>query len=168
MSEEIWMPGDKTELLAGIAREWTALLNVIEKLDAAQMTSPDAGGWSPKDNLAHLSAWMRFMLDHHLGGKPAHEAMGIDAVTFERLDEDGVNAVIFERNRTRPDQDVLDELKRTYAEVVSALERISFNDLLHQRFPDDPEKRPVLVWVLGNTSEHFVEHHQAIEAAIKK
>jgi hypothetical protein len=28
---------------------------------------------------------------------------------------------------------------------------------------DDPEKRPVISWVIGNTSEHFLEHRKVIE-----
>ena len=52
------------------------------------MTTPDSGGWSPKDNLAHLSAWMQYMRGCYLEKKPAYEAMGIERAKYEKLDED--------------------------------------------------------------------------------
>jgi len=39
--------------------------------------------------------------------------------------------------------------------------------LLKARHADDPEKRPVLMWVLGDTTEHFLEHRKTIEKTIK-
>jgi hypothetical protein len=34
------------------------------------------------------------------------------------------------------------------------------------RYVDDPDKQPLLNWVLGNTSEHFAEHRENIEKAL--
>jgi len=53
------------------------------------------------------------MLLHYLQGRPPHEAMQIDAATLERLDENGINAVLFERNRNRPVADILDSLRHS-------------------------------------------------------
>ncbi len=156
------LPKNTVELLSQIEHEWKELLTVVEKLTPAQMTSPDEGGWTPKDNLAHLAAWMRFMLDSYLHKKPAHEAMGIDAATYASLDEDEVNAVLFERNRSRPAAEVLAGLKRAYADVVKTLREMPFADLMKPLHDNDPEKRPVITWVLWNTSEHFLEHRQTI------
>jgi hypothetical protein len=30
------------------------------------------------------------------------------------------------------------------------------------------EKRPILLWVLGDTTEHFLEHRETIEKGLKK
>jgi hypothetical protein len=121
------------------------------------------GEWSIKDNLAHLAAWERFMRLHYLGGQPAHEAMGIEQATFQRLDEDGINAVLHERNRQRPPAEVLAELLQTHRETLAALEGMSYAELMRQRFPDDPQARPVVAWVIGNTYEHYREHRAIIE-----
>ena len=67
MSEvDQWVPGNKSELLYVIEREWNLLMDVISKLNETQMTTPDDGGWSPKDNLAHLGEWMNIMLGYHI------------------------------------------------------------------------------------------------------
>lgn len=157
------LPQTTMDLLSKIEAEWSALMLVIDKLTPTQMITPDSGGWSPKDNLAHLAVWMNFMLESHLDKKPAHEAMGMDSQAYKQLDETGINAVLFERNRARTVSDVLEDLKRTYAKVITKLRDMPFTDLMKPRRENDPEKQPVILWVLGDTSEHFTEHRAVIE-----
>jgi hypothetical protein len=153
--------------MAEIDREWTALMQVIGRLTPQQMVAPDPGGWSPKDNLIHLATWMNFMLKSYLGGQPAHAAMGIDTKTFNGLEEDDINAIIFERNRDRSADDVLSELKNAYTETVKTLSDIRFENLMKPLRRDDPLQRPVIDWVVGNTSAHFAEHREYIERALR-
>lgn len=151
------------DLLARIEAEWSALLAVVEALSSEQMTTPDAGGWSPKDNLAHLAAWEQWLLRYHLGSEPAHQVLQLDEATFARLDETSINALLYERNRERSAGSILSELKDTHSKVLATLERMPFDDLLAARYADDPQHRPVLDWVIGNTYEHIQEHRQTIE-----
>ncbi len=123
-------PQSTGELLGAIEQEWNELMRVVDRLTPKQMTSPDAGGWSPKDNLAHLAAWMRYMKDAYLYKRPAHEAMDIEEGKLRGLDENGINAVLFERNRNRTASDVLEGLKSAYAEVVQTLKGYPFADLM--------------------------------------
>ena len=157
------LPQNMSELLSEIDQEWQELQKAIKKITPEQMTSPDPGGWSPKDNLAHLAAWMHFMREAHLNKKPAHEVLEMDAATLAGLDEDGENAILFERNRKRTTAEVLAWLDSTYAKVMETLKKTPFADLMKPIRDNDPEKRPVIMSVLGNTSEHFVEHRRTIE-----
>ena len=111
------LPQNKTDLLAIIGVEWRKLLKVVDQLTPEQMITPDSGGWSPKDNLAHLADWMNIMRECYLGKKPVHEVMEMDSETYGHLDEDGENAVLFERSRDRTVSDVIEGLKRSYGEV---------------------------------------------------
>ena len=160
------LPNNLDELLKEIEREWNALMQVVDRLTPDQMTTPDSGGWSPKDNLGHLSAWMHFMLESELGGVPAHIALGIDEQKLKGLNEDEENAILFERNRKRSTDEVLNELKSTHDETIKTLKAMGFLNLMKQFKSDDPQKRPVIEWVLGNTSEHFAEHRVYIERAL--
>ena len=162
MSER-WYPKDKEDLMLAIDREWIALMRLVESLTAEQMTTPDAGGWSPKDNLAHLSTWMNYMCRADLGGEPSHIVLGIDEQKLKKLDEDGENAVIFERNRKRTTDDVLNELRVTYSETIKTLNNTSFSNLM-KPLNDDLSKPSTLESVLGNTSEHFAEHRVYLSA----
>ena len=164
MSDEQWVPGSKSELMSAIEREWGLLMDVAAKLEKAnKMTTPDEGGWSPKDNLAHLAEWMNVMMGYHMDRRPSHEVLGVSEEVTKGWDMEVINPVLFERNRDRPTTDVLDGLKQVYAKLIKKLEALSFEDLLKPRHADDPEKRPLLMWVLGDTTEHFEEHRATIE-----
>lgn len=164
MSDEQWVPGDKAELMAAIKREWKSLMDVVAKLEKKQrMTAPDAGGWSPKDNLAHLAEWMNTLMGHHMDKRPAHEVMMISEEVTKGWDMEVINPVLFARNKDRSLADVMDDLEMTYERLIAKLDAMSFDDLLKPYDASDPEKRPLLLWVLGDTTEHFAEHRETME-----
>jgi hypothetical protein len=165
---EATLPKNTAELLDDIDREWTALMRVVDQLTPEQMIMPDAGGWSPKDNLAHLTEWMKILLGYHMDKRPAHEVVGLAPEVTRDWDMDKMNGLMFERNRRRPPGEVLGELKQVYAEVVARLKATPFDELMEPRHADDPEKQPLLNWVLGNTTGHFSEHRENIEKILKK
>ena len=154
--------------MASIEHEWKLLLDVAEKLTDEQMTTPDSGGWSPKDNLAHLTEWMNILMGYHMDRRPAHDVMGVAEEVTKDWDMDVINPVLFERNRNRQHGEVLDGLKQAYASLIAKLEAMSLEELLKPRHANDPEKRPLLLWVLGDTTEHFLEHRETIERGIKE
>jgi hypothetical protein len=78
-----------------------------------------------------------------------------------------MNKIFFERNRNRSRDDVVDELKLLYSEVVGRLESVPFEELLKPRYPDQPERGPLLAWILGDTSEHFAEHRANMEKVVQ-
>lgn len=162
MTEE-WIPENKNELMSVIRREWGLLMDVVARLDEKQMMTSDAGGWSPKDNLAHLSEWMKSLMGYHMDRRPAHEVMELPEEITRGWDMEIINPELFERNKNRPTKEVLDELRKTYDALIAKLESMSFDELMKPRHADDPEKRPLLLWVIGDTSDHFAEHRATIE-----
>jgi hypothetical protein len=156
-------PRDMTDLLSRIQSEWTALMAAVDKLTPEQMVTPDAGGWSPKDNLAHVQAWEQGMLNNYLRGKPFHLAMGLDKAHADSLDETGINEILFERNKDRSSQDVIAGANQTHATMVKELGSMAFERLMQPAFPDDPDRRPRILWVIGNTYDHYEEHRRIIE-----
>ena len=162
--EEEWVPGSKHELMAVITREWRRLMDVVLKLEeAGKMTTPDEGGWSPKDNLAHIAEWMNVMMGYHIDRRPPHEVLGVSEDVVKDWDVEAVNVIMFDRNKDRAIGDVLAGVKQKYEEMVKKLDAMPFEDLLVPRHADDPEKRPLLMWVIGDTSDHFAEHRATIE-----
>jgi hypothetical protein len=166
MSER-WYPKNKEELMLAIDRERTALWNLVRQLNEAQISTPDSGGWAPKDNVAHLSAWIRSFMGYHLDHLPWHEVLKVDKELTDKADFDGINDVLYQRKRKLPVSDVLAEFQEVCMELYSKLNKLSFEDLMKPRFPDDPEKRPLMNWVLSNTTEHFAEHRGYIERAVQ-
>lgn len=168
MATEEWIPGNKNELMSAIRREWKMLMDTVEKLsEADKMTTRDEGGWSPKDNLAHLSEWMNTMMGYHMDKRPRHEVMRLSEDVTKDWDMEVINPVLYERNKDRSTEDVLEELKSTYDTLIAKLDATAFEDLMKPRHADDPEKRPLLMWVLGDTTDHFAEHRETIEKLLK-
>ncbi len=159
-------PKNTAELLRRIEEQWQALMQLVDRLTPQQMTRPDAGGWSPKDNLAHLASWMSYMQRAYVHQMPAAEAMGIEPAKWKQLDETGINAVLLERNRDLPAAQVLETLRSTYAGAVADLRTVPFEDL--QRVVRQGSDGPITVLdlVLGNTADHFVEHGKNIEKGL--
>jgi len=162
--DEEWVPGSKHELMSVIEREWDRLMDVVSRLEkAGKLTTPDLGGWTPKDNLAHIADWMNAMMGHHMDQRPSHEVLGVSEDVVKGWDMEIINPVLFERNKDRSVDDVMAWLKEVYAQMLKKLDAMTFDELLAPRHIDDPEKRPLLMWVVGDTSDHFAEHRATIE-----
>jgi hypothetical protein len=159
-------PQSTRELVAAIEGEWNELWGAVNRLTLEQMNTPDAGGWSPKDNLAHLTVWMRILMSHYIDGRPADAVLGVPIEVTRDWDADVINRAMFERNRDRSLDDVTQELKQVYAALIDRLNSVPFEQLLLPRFSDEPERGPLLDWVLGNTAAHFAEHRAVIEKAL--
>ena len=128
----------------------------------------DPAGWSAKDHLAHVVEWMKSFIGVHLEGQPWHAALGVDKQLTDNFgsDYDPINNVLFERNRFKPRQEVMDDFTQACSRLYTKLNAMSFEEMMKARFPDEPEKRPVMNWILGNTTEHFVDHREYIEKIV--
>jgi uncharacterized protein (TIGR03083 family) len=120
-----------------------------------------AGGWSVKDVLAHI-AWG----DREAAG--VAEAGALVGSELWELSEDERNATVVEGSRSRTLDDVLGEYRAAYDAYVSAIGRLSDEDL------NDPECFPGLVaripgwrpWRVMYDPGHYDDHGRAIEAAL--
>jgi hypothetical protein len=161
------LPKSKAELMSEIEREWSALMEVVAELSPEQMHTPDEGGWSPKDNLVHITEWMNILLGYYFDHRPSYEVIGVDPAVTADWDFQVMNAVMFERDRGQSVAQVLDELKAMYAKVHNRLEATTFENLMKPIFEDDPTQRLLIIGVIGNTSEHFAEHRETISKILK-
>jgi uncharacterized damage-inducible protein DinB len=163
-------PQDTRALLARIADGWVVLRQRIEPLSLARLTTPGPdGGWSVKDHLAHLATW-EGMLVALLSGEPIHTAFGISRAEYDALEStDALNAIIAEQNSEKPLEEVLRWSEETHAQLVAMIGTLSSDDLSKPITffqPDDPDERPVLRKIIGDTYEHYAEHLPWIEAIL--
>jgi hypothetical protein len=158
------LPTGKEELISRINRDWSALLETVEKLSHDQMIKVGPGDWSTKDILAHISFWERYLLFHHLQGKPSYEVMRIDKGLIEQFDENRINALFFERSRHNSVSYTLEDLHQTHAELLVGLESVAFETLEKPGEYDDRTKLPLIQSVLANTCDHYREHLETIHS----
>jgi hypothetical protein len=160
-------------LLADIERTWTALNQALESFSEAQMTAlRDPEGWSVKDHLIHLEAWERSVV-FFLQGKPRHEGLGVDQAVYLTRDMDRINAVVQKQRRELPLADALAQMRSTHGQLLKLLEPLSDADLqrtYRHYLPDEPgegEGPTALRVIVSNTSEHYTEHLEWIEALVQ-
>lgn len=162
------LPRNKAELLRRIHAERAALEAVVNPLSDGQMTASGSEGWSVKDHLAHIVAWEQILVHAHLGARSFAEAARMDAATAQATAtmtaETGINDWFYERDKDRLLANVLQNFHRSHREVLAALDKLEYADLIQLRDPSDPNTDPRLAYVVGDTYEHYKEHRQIIQA----
>ena len=161
-------PPSVKEVIDRIEEEWEALQQALFPFSEAQMTEPGAGGWSVKDELAHLAAWARG-LAALVRKQPRYPPMGLPAgfaphtAGIERMNE-----IIYENNRDRPLAAVLEELRTAHEDALAAVANLSDEDLVRPYDDYQPQDNrpdghtPVLWRIAGNTFGHYAEHRETI------
>jgi DinB superfamily len=179
-------PKTTADVLSRVDRAWASLEGTVGRLSPTQLTElRDPAGWAVKDDLMHVAAWEDAFVAR-LEGRPTHEALGLDEATLA-LDEDAVNAAIFERHRDRALTEVLDALQASHRTARARLAA------LHDRTVAGPasgvlpsssiastgfswdsapgserDTTPAGAWIGGNTWEHYDAHHGWIRELVAR
>jgi hypothetical protein len=163
------IPDSLADLLARIQREWQALQATVAGASQAELLRPGPEAWSPKDHLAHLAICLDILEKHYLDGQPYAEATGIVLSSLGRaLPVDEENDIFFKRYQNLPLAEVRAWLERSHADTLAHLQRMSFTDLLRPDDPDDPDTRPLILEVMGNTNKHYHEHNRIIQSLLDR
>ena len=154
---------------ASVAR--ADLEDLIASLSEEQMTSPGPEHWSIKDHLAHLATWELGIVEL-LGHRPRFAAMQIEEAISQGKSEEEINDLIYRRHAALSLPEVMAEFQTAHQQMLQTLGRLDDGDLFRpysHYLPEGSEGRldPVLYWIIGNTYEHFDEHHGYIRALLK-
>lgn len=150
----------RASLMNQMELSWNELQTFIASLTEDQLTRPtDAAGWTVKDHIIHIAMWENAGLAL-LEGKSKREAMNITPEIWEQ-DDDPINAVIQERYRDMPLAEVMQTLRENHARTMAKLDTMTEADLLlpHRHYqPNSTEERPIMLWVIGDTINHYRDH----------
>jgi hypothetical protein len=136
--------------------EWEALL---AQIGADRMTQPGVeGDWSIKDIVAHVTWHEREML----GVLRARALVGSD---LWNLSTDERNAAIFEQNKDRALDDVLEESRQIFPQLLELAAGLSAEELNDPRgFSEMPEEWSPWELVASNSYTHYPDHIASIRA----
>ena len=152
------LPKNKTELMLRIQHEWAALQRAIDGLSEAQMSIPDAGGWSIKDLIAHFGFWEARIVTLY-GQLVRGEAPAADDLALDEL-----NAQAYARHQSQTLDEVRREERAAYLQLLTIVVNASDDDLLNpQRFAWTQGK-PFAEWIVNNTYGHYEEHQADLDA----
>ncbi len=153
------LPKDKAELVRRIQAARTELEDFIGTLSPEALAKPGPdGGWSVLDHLVHLAEW-RWKQLALIQGRPGYEGLGIDKQTFATAGIDGVNAILYERNRQRSTAEKLKDFRESHQAMLDAVAQMDEAGLQRANDLTDPTDRRILLeGIIGNTYEHDLEH----------
>jgi len=146
----------RQELIATLEGAKAEIEALLSEAGEARLTTPGVTGpWSIKDLLAHMTAWE---------GRVVAWAEGIRQGTApapapwpKGLDDDQVNAIIFERERERSLPEVLEDWRQTHRQLMEAVQAMSDDELFFQKAAWLGDA-PFAEAIAGNSYEHQQEH----------
>jgi hypothetical protein len=148
----------RADLLSELSSEQAAWEGLLDQIGVDRMEEPGvAGSWSIKDVVAHLTAWRRRTvgrLEAVANGQPEPTP----AWPADLRDDDEINAWFHARDRSKSVGEVLDESRRVFQQLVSAIGKLPDDAL------DDPARLP---WMQGapitgaTLFGHFHDEHEA-------
>lgn len=150
-------------LLDSIRAGWADWQAALERVDRERIQQPGVvADWSVKDLVAHVT-W--FEVDMLL---LLRERSMAQSSPLWSLPPDERNRAIYEENRARSIEDVLDENSRVHTGMVAEIEKLSERDL---RDPSGFDGMPTewLPWQIlcENTYDHYSDHTQQINDWLK-
>ncbi len=157
----------KTKLYEEIYAERDSLEATLAKLNMSEMMDPVLeGDWSIKDVLAHIVDWEQRMvlwINESLDGDGPDLSSDWSDEILNKLNQD-----IYEKNKDREYQDVLEEFKLSYQQSWKAVKRLTDDDLFEPHRFAWREGRPMWYIVEANMSDHYKEHNEAIKKWLQR
>ncbi len=157
---------EKAELIDRLQEQYQQWQALLDQIGPAHMEQPGVNGdWSMKDMVAHLTGWNRW-LAIRLGAAILGEPEVLPPWPAQLHDENEINAWIYDENRRRPLQDVLEDMRRAHQQVLGAIE-----DLPREARIEHIDPSYYLVWVGGDrfdVSEFFNHIHDDHEPDVRR
>ncbi|GHO92316.1 hypothetical protein KSF_023640 [Reticulibacter mediterranei] len=148
----------KEQLLEKMQSSYAIFTALLSPLSEAQLTTPGVnGGWSIKDNIAHLSAWHRRQIARNEAVRQGVEIP--DPTPGMSIEE--INELYYKQNKDRSLADVLDEFDETARAIQESVESLTDEQL---NSPIDwLNGRSLAPYVAGDSYEHYEEHTEIIQ-----
>ena len=148
----------KSELLNWLQKEYQQWQAFLDQIAPNLLEQPGvAGPWAIKDIVAHLNGWQRRVVAN-LQAAQRGEPEPSPPWPAHLQSEDEINAWIYESNRKRSVQEVLDEARQSFQQLLATIEGLPDDVVIErewrlvrlgdQRFP------------AGEFFDHFHDDHE--------
>ena len=154
-------PTSKTELLETMLAARERLDSLIDQMAPPLMTRPSPPGtWSVKDILAHLTSY-----DRWLGLTLALRGLKPPDFWIEDIPLDEFNRRLFEENRDKTLDQVLQEFKQVWREILDETQACSETYLFaEQSIPGVPYAFRPCDLLKSESYGHYLDHLPALDA----
>jgi hypothetical protein len=162
-AQHITAPTMKSDLLYRIAEGYGALAATVMAMPPRELTLPTLhGGWSAKDEVAHVTFWEARALTivrAALTGDEPRDRSGIGSA--EKID--AMNADVFAASCQRGLDDVLAAMEETHAAFVHTVAELPEDALFDARRFPWTEGESLAVTIAGDSYDHYPEHTRNIQ-----
>jgi hypothetical protein len=155
----------RTELITRLHAARARVERLLASHPPAALTAPGPEGWSVKDHLTHLTAWLRKQLAL-FAGRAAHEGLGVSESAWENDSEDELNAAVQQRDQHMTLDEALRQYRAAFDDLLAWLEGVDDGSLAAPFDADDPEAGRLIDRVPGNSYAHDLEHLPWMEAVL--
>lgn len=162
-------PTNKPDLLAAMEKEHAALVSLLETLSAEQfaVTSETIEAWSPKDVIAHVTAWEQMCLGWYRAGL-CNEEPPLPAKGFKWNQIPALNQQIYQQNRLRPAAEIRAAFDASYAEMQRTVDALTDADLFTPQRYRWTGKNAMGTYFVSATSSHYVWARKEIKQCLKR
>jgi hypothetical protein len=148
------------EAMRAARSNWEALL---AEAGEARLTEPGVeGDWSLKDIIAHITYFETWAADNVIAfrsGEPQPQA------EYKGLEVDEENARLYERFRTKPLAQVLQDSQVSFQRSLDAVAGLRDEDLYDPKFVPVPNADfTVFNLIEGDTFDHYNDHGASVRA----
>lgn len=157
----------RADVVGAIDRESGRLLKLARDLGEERASKPVLDGWSVRDVVAHCVYWQG-MLARLMGVRNLPPPSWIPRWQSEQeVGTDEINRLTVDHFRAYPFESVIDDFRFTAALVRRVVDEMKEENLMLPA--GDPWGPDSLVWqaIASETHEHWKEHADGIEAAVK-
>ena len=148
-------PQTRTELLAAIDQEWSALAALLEPLTPQEIVAPGImDDWSVKDLLAHLAAWEQLLLGWVRAGLRG-EAPELPAPGYTWEQEPELNQAIYEKYRDLSLDEVLAFSHASHQETLGVVLGMSEAELFTPGVYAWTKQNTLCAYVDPCTASHY-------------
>jgi hypothetical protein len=107
-----------------------------------------------------------------LNHRPRFEAMGVGQAVSDGKDQDEINDLIYQQHARLSLGEVMEMFQGAHRQMLETLGKLRDEDLYKPYSSyvpggKDDRKDPVFGWIVGNTFEHYDEHHEYIKDLIR-
>jgi hypothetical protein len=157
-------PTSKSELLETMLAARGRLDSLIDRIPRSIMTRPGAPGtWSAKDILAHLASY-----DRWLGLTLALRGQKPPDFWIEDIPLDEFNRRLFEENCDKPLDEVLQESREVWREMLQAMQtRTEAYLFAEQSIPGVPYHFRPCDLLKNESYGHYYDHFLALDAWLR-
>lgn len=154
---------NKSDLLQWLQEEYQQWQAFLDQIGPERMEQPGVSAhWSVKDIIAHLTTWHRDLV-LRLQAIQRGEPDPPPPWPLHLEGEDEINQWIYDTNRSRPVQEILDETQQVFQELYAVVEGFPENVLIEVVHHD---RDYYLVWLSkqrfppGEFFDHFHDDHE--------